>query len=270
VAGGEEARVTLRVHVADAAGNPVAAEPRIESDVGAVSPVVGAGHGEWEASLRIPAEIGARPRAELVARAAGLERRAAIEIVPAPVAPVVVAPALHVEPERRVSIAPKLGFAGSAGGLRSPYFGAEAVYRTGALDGHLGVALEAGSFSRERTDVTSSGLQRLEVRGRARFVPVTASALWQGAFGRRQAAWASAGAGVAHVRSGVSVAGGPARIEDGVVAVAQAAAAWGIRAGRATPYAEARIAWHDDPRFDSLRGSLTVLTLALGCRYDAY
>jgi hypothetical protein len=269
VVAGEAAAVALRLRVADAAGNAVAAEPLIESDFGAVSSAVAVGEGAWEASLRIPAEIGARRRAELVARAAGLERRAAVELAPAPVA-VAAATTPPDEPERRLSIAPKLGVAGSAGGLRSAYLGAEAVYRPGLLDGRLGLVLEAGTFGRERTDEASSGLQRLAVRGRARFVPVTASALWRGTFGRRQAAWASAGAGVAHVRSEVAVAGGPARIEAGLAPVAQAAVAWGIRAGRATPYAEARVAWHGDPRLESLRGSLTVLTLALGCRYDAF
>ena len=60
------------------------------------------------------------------------------------------------------------------------------------------------------------------------------------------------------------------RSESGAVAVAEAFAGWGWRAGRLVPFAEARAGRYADPGFEALRGSLSVFTFALGCRYDAY
>jgi hypothetical protein len=68
----------------------------------------------------------------------------------------------------------------------------------------------------------------------------------------------------------VSVGTGAVASESGLVPVLHASAGWGLRLGRATPFAEARLAWHGDPGFDALRGSLTTLTFLLGCGYDAF
>ncbi len=270
VLAGEAATVALRVRVADAAGNAVALAPRLETDLGDVSAPVAAGDA-WEARLRIPAAIGARPRVELVARAAAVEERVGIDVIPAPVAtpaaPLVVAPA--APPERRLSVAPKVGLAASAGGLRAADLSAEAAYRPALLAGRLELVLEAGAFFRDRTDDVAAGDGRVQIRGRVRYVPITTSARWQLALGARQLAWASAGAGMALVSSQVTV-GDTIRNEAGLVAVTETAAGWGLRAGRATPFVEARLARHADPGLETLRGSLMVLTLSVGCRYDAY
>jgi hypothetical protein len=262
VVAGEDRPVALRVRVTDAAGNPVGEEPRIEATLGEVSAPLALAPGAWEARLGFPAEVQAPRRSDVIARAAGLEGRLAIDIAPPPAPP--------RARERRVSGTPKLGLAMSRGGLAAAYVGAEGAYRAALLDGRLTLALEVGGFVRDRTDEVTVGDQLLAVHGRARYVPVMASVRLQRALGARQAVWAGAGAGVAHVASEVSVGSGPVDSESGVVPVLHASAAWGIRAGRATPFAEARLAWHADPGFDALRGSLTTLTLAIGCRYDAY
>ncbi len=351
VVAGEGASVALRVIVMDAAGNPVAAPPRLEADFGELSAPVATGDGAWEARLRIPAEIGARRHVGLSAGAASLEERIRIAVAPAPATRLVVSPEAAtlvadgdsqatmrvqlfdrfgnpaavpiphvaatwpgrvtsepesegtwvvryrpdrtaesatesisvragslehvarvelVAPERRVSFAPKLGVAMSPGGMRSAHLAAEGSYRPAVLDGRLAFLLEAGTFVRDRTDVAPAGEGWVEVHGRARYTSVTASARWQLAFGTRQLGWASAGAGAALVSSEVSAGTGPVRNEVGVVPVAQAAAGWGFAAGHATPFLEARLSGHADPRFEALRGALTVLTVAAGCRYDAF
>jgi len=352
VVAGEGAPVALRVSVTDAAGNPVAADPpRLQADFGEVSAPVTSGSGAWTAQLQVPAEIGARRRIELRARAAALEDRVLLDVAPADAARLVLspeaatlvadgaaeatlrvqlfdrfgnpaaAPAPHavatrpgrlssqpdgdgawvvryrperaaesatgsisvragslenvarvdlVAPRRRVSLAPKLGIAASAGGLRAAHVAAEGAYRPALLEGRLAFLLGAGTFVRDRTDRAPAGEGWALVHGRARYTSATASARMQLAFGTRQLAWAGAGGGVAHVASAVSVEGGPVRNEAGLVPVVQAAAGWGLAAGPATPFVEAQLAWHGDPRFAALRGSLSVLTLAVGCRYDAF
>ncbi len=263
---GQGPPVALRLAVTDAMGNPVAAEPRLETSLGTVSAPAPAGPGAWEARLEPPATALRATRIEMVARAGGLEGRAAVELAPAPVP----APAPAGPRVRRVSAAPKVGLATSPGGLAAAYAGAEGAYRPALLDGRLALALEVGGFVRERTDEVTVGEQRLSVHGRVRYVPALATARLLRALGERQAVWGGAGAGVAHVAAEVSVGTGPVGSESGVVPVLHASAGWGLRAGRATPFAEARLAWHGDPRFDALRGSLTTLTLVLGCRYDAF
>jgi hypothetical protein len=258
---GQGPPVALRLAVTDAMGNPVAAEPRLETSLGSVSPLAPTAPGAWEARLEPPAAAPAATRVEVVARAGGLEGRAAVELAPAPVP---AGPRV-----RRVSAAPKVGLATSPGGLATAYAGAEGAYRPALLGGRLALALEVGGFVRERTDEVTVGDQRLSVHGRVRYVPALATARLSRALGERQAVWGGAGAGVAHVAADVSVGTGPVGAESGVVPVLHASAGWGLRAGRATPFAEARLAWHGDPRFDALRGSLTTLTLVLGCRYDA-
>jgi hypothetical protein len=249
------AHATMRVHLFDRFGNPAAAAvPHVvATPPGRVSSEPD-GAGAWVVRYR-PERTSESATGNVSVRAGSLERVAQVELVP---------------PVRRVSLAPKLGIAMSAGGLIAAHVSAEGAYRPALLDGRLALVLEAGGFVRDRTDQVSVGDGQVEVHGRARYVSVTASPRWQLALGTRQLAWASAGAGAAHVASEVSVASGPARIEAGIVPVVQTAAGWGLRVGRSTPFAEARLAWHADPRFEALRGSLTVLTLALGCRYDAY
>jgi hypothetical protein len=268
VVAGEGLPVALRVAVTDAAGNPVGRAPTLQATVGAVSAPVARGPGAWEARLDFPAVIGAARRSEVVARAAGLEGRIAIDIVPRPERPP--PPTPIGPPERRVSAAAKLGLTTSRGGLAAPYLGAEGAWRAALLGGRLAFALEAGRFVRDRTDAVAAGAQRLTVHGRARYLPVIASARLQRALGRRQVVWGAAGAGLAHVASEVSAGSGQVSSESGLVPVLHASAAWGLRAGRATPFAEARLAWHGDPRFDALQGSLNTLTFMIGCRYDAY
>lgn len=256
---GADPPIALRASVTDGAGNPSEEAPRFEAALGAVSPPSRVGPGVWEASLALPAVVRKAVRTEVVARAAGIAGRVGIDVAP---------PAPPEERARRVSATPKLGLAASRGGLAAAYLGAEGAWQPALLGDRLSFALEVGGFVRERTDEVTVGAQSLAVEGRARYVPVLASLRLHRAAGSRQAVWFGAGPGVAHVASDVSVEAGPVTSESGVVPVLHASAAWGLRAGRATPFAEARLAWHGDPGFDALRGSLTTLTFLLGCRYD--
>jgi hypothetical protein len=274
VIAGRELAVGVRVGVEDAAGNPVAEEPRIEATLGVVSAPLATAPGAWEARLDVPADVGPARRTEVIARAADVEDRVVIDIdiAPAPplVAPSAAPPTLPLAGEHRASAAPKLGLATSRGGLAAAYLGVEAAWRPRLLDGRLALAIEGGGFVRDRTDAVATRSGVFDVRGRVRYVPVIASARLQHALGRRQVIWGAAGAGLAHVASEVSVGSGPVSSESGLVPVLHASAAWGLRAGRATPFGEARLAWHGGPRFDALQGSLTTLTFTIGCRYDAY
>ncbi len=257
---GADPPIALRASVTDAAGNPVDEAPRFEAALGALSPPRPAGPGVWEARLALPDVVRKAVRAEVVARAAGIAGRVAIDVAPKAAAP--------EERVRRVSATPKLGLAASRGGPAAAYLGAEGAWQPALLGGRLSLAVEVGGFVRERTDEVTVGAQPFAVEGRARYVPVLASLRVHLAAGSRQAAWIGAGAGVAHVASEVSLDGGAVTSESGAAPVLHASAAWGLRAGRATPFAEARLAWHGDPGFDALRGSLATLTFLLGCRYD--
>jgi hypothetical protein len=261
VVAGEGPPLALRVRVTDAAANPVGAEPSLSATFGEVSAPVAVEPGAWQASLDVP-DAKRSGQTVVTVRAAGLEERIAIEV-----APRVVAAAPR---ERLISVAPKLGLAAARGGIGSPMLALEGGYRTRFLDSRLALALEGGTFVRDRTDDVAVGAQLLAVRGRVRYVPVIASARIEYATGVRHLAWAAAGGGVAHVASEVSVGSLPTRSESAVVPALRAAMGWGLRARRATPFAEAALAWNGDPGLDALRGSLSVLTVSLGCRYDAY
>jgi hypothetical protein len=116
VSADSEAPVRLRVGVTDAAGNPVPVTPRIEASVGTVSAPGTLGAGTWEATLELPRTRGVGPRAEVTIRAADLEERVELELVPgapvrleaSPEAPVLVADGA-TEARIRVSALDRLG-----------------------------------------------------------------------------------------------------------------------------------------------------------------
>jgi hypothetical protein len=271
--------IALRIRVEDAAGNAVADVPRIEATVGTLSAPAAAGPGQWQTTLLLPAQLGAARLAEIVARAGGAEGRVRLELAPAPPTEVLSVGAGELDgsarlalaaAERRVAVAPKLGVAASTGGLRSTYVGAEAEYGTPLLAGRLRLVLEAGTFVHERTDTVAVGDGSVAVHARARYVPIVASLRWREKLGTAQALWASAGGGLAHVSSVVSTPGATAQQESGAVAALQTSAAWGMRLGPGMPFAEVRLAWHSEPRFETLRGALTLFTIGVGYLYDTH
>jgi hypothetical protein len=261
VVAGTSEPIVIRARVTDAAGNGVEAAPSLEATEGELSAPVAVARGTWEASLAVRRTARAG-QAVVTARAAGLEGRLAIEVMP-PLES-------GVPRERSVSVAAKLGVAAARGGVWSPMVAAECGLRPGFLDRRLALVLEAGALVRDRTDEVPVGAELVAVHGRVRYAPVIASARLELPIGARQLGWAAAGAGVALVASDVSAAALPAQSESGVAPAVSASVGWGLRAGRATPFAEAGLVWMGDPGFDALRGSLTVLTVSLGCRYDAY
>ena len=206
------------------------------------------GPGAWVVRYR-PSRAREDRAETLSVRAGGLEGAARLAIV---------------APERRLGLAPKLGLAVSAGGLRAPYGAVEATYRSPLLAGRLAFGLELGGFVHDRTDAARVGDVALAVHGRARYLPALCTARWEVRVGERQALWAGAGGGVAHVRSEVSADGGPVAVEQGIVPVVHGGAGWALRSRHGGPFVEARVARHGDPQFDALRGSLTVVLGALG------
>lgn len=246
-----------RVHVLlrDRFGNPADAPvPDVVATRRARIAAEPGGPGVWVVRYR-PARAREDAADVLTIRAAGLEGAARLEIV---------------APERRLGLAPKLGFAASSGGLRAPYAALEAAYRPDVLHDRLSVAIELGRFVHERTDTAPVGEPALAIRGRAQYVPLLGTARWRAPLGERHALWAGAGGGLAHVSSEVAPEGGPTAVEAGVVPVIHAGAGWGRRHRHGEPFLEARLAWHGDPRLEAFRGSLTVFLVAIGFRYDAY
>jgi hypothetical protein len=347
---GDDERLTLRARVTDAAGNPVADVPQLETTFGTLSPPAAAGAGAWEATLSVPPVLGAARRAEIVARVADLESRMAVQLVPGAPARVALSPSgatlvadggtearvgvevvdrfgndvavvapqvdtsrggrvrpeqdgsgrwtLRYRParsreagaevlsvragelagsarfellaaERRWSVSPTLGFAASRAGLRSPYAGAQAAYRTSLLDGRLGFGGDVATFVHDRTDTVQVAGASVSVRGRARYVPMLATLRWRERLGGAQVAWASLGAGISWVSSTVSASGASAREGTGVGAALQASVAWGARLGPGMPFAELRLGWSSDPGIDALRGTLTFAAVSVGYLYDA-
>ena len=251
--GGAAARVHVRLR--DRFGNPAeGAAPEVVATRRADIAAEPDGPGAWVVRYRPPRAR--EDRAEtLSVRAGGLEGAARVAIV---------------APERRLGLAPKLGLAVSAGGLRAPYGAVEATYRSPLLAGRLAFGLELGGFVHDRTDAAQVGDVALAIHGRARYLPALCTARWEVRVGERQALWAGAGGGLAHVRSEVSANGGPVAVEQGIVPVVHGGAGWALRSRHGGPFVEARVARHGDPQFDALRGSLTVVLGALGYRYDAY
>lgn len=177
---------------------------------------------------------------------------------------------LLAAPERRLSVAPKLGFAASTGGLRSALLAVEAALRLPLRSGRLGGALELGTFAHDRTDVVSAGAGSLEVHGRARYLTLLASARWREPLGARLSLVGDAGGGLAHLRGDVAAGSAPASRTSRAVVALHAAAGLGLRLGPGAALLEARVARFGDPAREALRGPLTLLTLAVGYRYDAY
>ena len=173
-------------------------------------------------------------------------------------------------PFRRMEVAPKLGYALSAGGLRSPVAAAEGAFWPERLGGRAGVLLEVGTFVFDWTETVAAGAGTLDVNANARYVPVLLSGAWRSLRAGRARWWAAAGAGPAFVSSEVGAPGQPTTSEAGWVAAAHLSTGADIPLGPGMPFVEARLAWHSDPRLEALRGALTSFALSIGYRYEAY
>lgn len=250
--GGTEARI--RVSALDRFGNVATmAAPRLEH-TGRASVSADADGASWVVRYR-PRRARADAAELLSVMAGDLESSAGIALV---------------APERRVALAPKLGLGWTTGGVRAPYAAVEAGYRPAHLGGHLGFTLELGYLVHERTDAGSAATLALPVHGRARYAPLLGTASWRQPVGGRWHAWAGIGGGVAHVASEVTAAGQRAFVESGFAPAVHASLGCGRRMGHAAPFVELRTLRHGDPGLASLAGSLTVLSISAGYRYDAY
>jgi hypothetical protein len=245
----------LRVALLDRFGNKVAAEP-------AVALVFGKGAVRSRPDGAGGYVVQYRPRRAredevhvVAVRAGGLEAETRLPIA---------------APVRRFEAAPKLGFALSAGGLRAPVAAAEASFWPERLGGRAGVLLEVGTFVFDRTESVAAGAGTLEVSANARYVPILVSASWRSPRVVHARWWASAGAGPAFLSSEVAASGQPAVSEVGWIAAAHVSAGADVPFGPGLPFAEVRLAWHSDPALESLRGTLTSVSLSIGYRYEAY
>jgi hypothetical protein len=175
-------------------------------------------------------------------------------------------------PVRPAEIAPKLGFVASTsgGGVRSALVAAEAAYWPEWLGSRLGFQLEAGTFGFDRTDTIAVGGSAIDVTGTARYVPVLLSAAWRVPAWARSRWWASAGGGAAWVSSRVRASGQPDATGGAWSRALHVTAGIDLRVGAGAPFAEARLARHDDPGLDAFRGSFTSLSLSLGYRHEAF
>ncbi len=246
----------IRVRVSDRFGNDVspADAPEVQATRGAQVATEGDARAGWAVRYR-PGRTREAATEVLSVRTGALAASARFELL---------------VPERRVTVAPTLGVAAAAGGLRSVYVGAQVGYWTTRFAGRLGLGGDIATFVQDRTDSAPVGARASEVHGRSRYVPVLASLRWRERLAPDQAAWASLGAGLAYVSAAVSAAGTPTQEQAGLVPALQASAAWGRRLGPGMPFCEVRLSWHADPHFDVLRGSLAVFTFALGYVHDAF
>lgn len=249
--GSREARV--HVEVLDRFGNAIAdLVPTLSASARAEIAAERDGTA-WTLTYR-PARVRSDARHDLVVRAGPLDAATTLSVVaPAP----------------RAVVAPKLGFAAASGGLRSAYVAAEGCWWTTWLRDRVGLAVEVGTFELDRSDTVAAGASSIGLRGESRYVPVLASAVWDGGRLGPGRWWAAAGAGAAYVTSTLTVEG--ARVYDaGWTAAAHATGGWGLRAGGGTAFGEARLAWHGDPGLETLRGTLTAFVLSIGYRWTAY
>lgn len=245
----------FRVALLDRFGNEVAAEPTVALATGDGA-VRSAPDGTGGRVIHYRPRRAREDRVHVLAfRGGGLESAARLPLA---------------APVRRFEVAPKVGVAISAGGLRSPVVAAEGAFWPERLGGRAGVLLEVGTFVFDRTETVAAGTATLDVSANARYVPVLLSGAWRSPRAGRARWWASAGAGPAFVSSDVGAPGQPTMNEAGRVAAAHLSTGADIPLGPGMPFVEARLAWHSDPRLEALRGSLTSFALSIGYRYEAY
>jgi hypothetical protein len=250
------AEVVLEVRLLDRYENPVAdaAGPVVTALLPATIAAEPAGDGAWRVRYR-PERARADATERLLVHAATLDELAEIEVI---------------APERRLAVAVEGGLAGTAAGARAPAAAAEVSYRLPALAGRLALALEVGTLAHSRTDAVAVGGGAVQVDGDSRWIPLVALARWSVPLGARWAAWADAGGGAAWVDAKVRAGNGPAPSESDVVGVVHGALAAGPRLGHGTPYLELGWMGFGAPHLERVGGNLSVFTVSLGYRHDAY
>lgn len=163
-----------------------------------------------------------------------------------------------------VVLAPKVGFALGSGGLESPVAGAEAGFWTRALGANLGLVLEGQLYALSRRDT----LQGLSLQSDVTFLALAASLGWRRPVGG-WLLWLGAGGGAVHASSRVSgIPGQPDASGRSWAPAAQAAMGWGRPLGPGIPFGELKVEWQDDPGRGPVRGSVRLLAIQVGYRFD--
>jgi hypothetical protein len=249
-------QVALHVRLLDRFGNPVTGPeaPAVATNLPAAVAAEPAGAGAWLVRYR-PARARADAVERVAVRVAGLEETARVDVL---------------APARRLSLGGKVGLASSTAGTRSPYLGAEAAWRLPVVGGRPALVVELGTLGHDRTDVVHVGGAAVEVEGASRWTALLGSVRWWQPLSARWAVWADAGAGVAHVAAEVHAGTAPATSERAAVPAFRGALAAGLRLGHASPFLEVGWTRFGSPELDRLRGRLSVVTVSLGYRHDAY
>jgi hypothetical protein len=165
--------------------------------------------------------------------------------------------------DARATLSGRVGYLASAGGLRSAYAGVEAALWPDRWR-RLGLAVEAGAFSFDRTDDVLAAGAAAELRGSVRYLPLAAVARWRAAPSERTVLQLGAGAVIAPLAASLRLGDQPEVREAGVAAGALAAFGAGRRLGRGQAFLEARLLWLADPGLEIVRGRLVATGLVAG------
>jgi len=133
----------------------------------------------------------------------------------------------------------------------------------------LGLALDFGAWSFAESGHLALGGSERGWRTGTRLGAATLSAAWRGRPTRRLLLAASVGGGAGWLQRRSDLEGQRLLTEGRWAGLATAATALGLQAWRGGPFIEARAAWAPRPGLDSLRGSFTAISFALGCWFDA-
>jgi hypothetical protein len=165
--------------------------------------------------------------------------------------------------DARATLSGRVGYLASAGGLRSAFAGVEAALWPERRR-RLGLAVEAGAFSFDRTDDVLAAGAAAQLKGVVRYLPVAAIARWRAAPSERTVLQAGAGAVVAPLAASLRLGDQPEVRETGVAAGALASFGAGARLGRGQAFLEARLLWLADPGLEIVRGRLVATGLVAG------
>jgi hypothetical protein len=243
---------SLTVGVADAHGNPTAAEGLVaQAARGSLGPPEAGEDGRLVFPYRLERAGEEAVEDTVQLQLGGLSAAVPVRWVPPP-------PRLVLSP--RAGVAARSGGPGLQAGLQAASF-----WHVGDWQLGMAVDLAASDFrSSGRLDVPAVGWSGTTALGAA-----SISAALRTRPARRLVLVASAGGGAAYLSHRTALEAQRALTEAGWAALGTAALALGIPAWRGGPFLEARATWVPDPGLESLRGGLFTFSLSLGYWLDA-
>jgi len=242
----------LTVFVADAYGNPTAAEGLVARAArGSLGPPEAGEGGRLVFPYRLERAGEEAVEDTVQLDLGGLSAAVPVRWVPPP-------PRLVLSP--RAGVAARSGGPGLQAGLQATSF-----WHVGELQLGMAIDLAASDFrSSGRLDAPAVAWSGATALGAA-----SISAAWRTRPSRRLVLVASAGGGAAYLSHRTALEAQRALTEAGWAALGTAALALGTPAWRGGPFLEARATWVPDPGLESLRGGLVTFSLSLGYWLDA-